>query len=565
LRRGDAAYAPVALALSEHKNTVVSTASSSSSQAPPAVSTWAAFQHPIFTVVWTATVVSNIGSWMYSAAAGWLMTSLTTDPLIVSLVQVANNLPVLLFAFPAGALTDVVDKRKFLIIAETATTLLSALLAALVWRDLVGPQVLLLFVFILGAAGALTAPPWQAVVPDLVPKEHLAPALALNSAGINVSRAVGSGLSGVLIAAWGISAPFWANAVSNAGVIGALAWWRPRAKPPRHLPGERLYAAMRTGYRHARHNARLRATLARAAAFFIFASAYWALLPLLARQQIAGGPELYGLLLGMIGVGAIVGAIQLRRLRARLGTDRAVLAGYLGTVLAMALYATAHTPALALAASFVAGTSWVIVVASLNLSAQLALPDWVRGRGLAIYVTWFYGAMTLGSALWGQIAGWLGLPATFWIASGGLLLAVPLTWRWKLQHSKAIDLTPSMHWPVPTTLLDPKSADSPVMVTVEYDVAEENRRAFLSAMEQLSHERKRDGAFAWAIYQDVARPDRFVETFHLESWVEHLRQHERVTKADRELQESIRRLTRAAPLVTHLLAASPDTPIHNHR
>jgi Transmembrane secretion effector len=390
----------------------------------------------------------------------------------------------------------------------------------------------------------------------LVPREHLAPALALNSAGVNVSRAVGSALSGVLIATFGISAPFWANGLSNAGVIGALAWWRPSQRPPGHLPRERLFAAMRTGYRHATNNPRLRSTLVRAAAFFVFASTYWALLPLVAREQIGGGPELYGLLLGVIGIGAIVGATQLRRVRALIGIDRTVLAGSLGTALAMALYALARTPALAIAASFVGGASWVMVLASLNLSAQLALPDWVRGRGLAIYVTVFYGAMTLGSALWGQIAGWLGLANALWTASVGLLVAIPATWGWKLQYGKAMDLTPSLHWPAPSALLNPGPDDAPVMVTVEYHVADDNRRAFLSAMDQLSQERKRDGAFAWAIYRDSDRAGRYLETFYLESWTEHLRQHQRVTKADRELQEAIRRLTQDDPNVTHYIVAS---------
>ncbi len=217
-------------------------------------SAWAPFRYRIFALVWVATVISNVGGWMYSAAAGWLMTNLTSDPLMVSLVQVANSLPVLIFAFPAGALADVVDKRKFLIGAETSIALLSTLFAFLVWRGLVGPQTLLLFVFVIGAVGALTAAPWQAVVPELVPKEHLAPAVALNSLGVNVSRAVGSALGGVLIAAVGISAPFWANGVSNAGVIGALLWWRPVPRSVDHLPAERLGSAMRTGFRHVRHN-----------------------------------------------------------------------------------------------------------------------------------------------------------------------------------------------------------------------------------------------------------------------------------------------------------------------
>lgn len=493
---------------------------------------------------------------MYSAAAAWLMTTLSTDPLLVSLVQVANSLPVLIFAFPAGALADVVDKRKFLIVGETAILLLSTLFAVLVWRALVGPLTLLWFVFIIGAAGALTTAPWQAVVPELVPKEDLAPAVAMNSLGVNVSRALGSALGGVLIAAFGIAAPFWANSISNAGVIGALLWWRTAPRPSRHLPAERLAAAMRTGFRYARHNPRLRATLIRATAFFTFASAYWALLPLVTRTRISGGPELYGLLLGVIGLGAIIGALALRRIRARFGADRTVALGSIVTALAIALFAVARTPVIALLASLIAGASWVGVLATLNLSAQMALPDWVRGRGLAIYVMVFYGAMTIGSALWGQLASWLGLVNTHWIAAAGMLLAVALTWRWKLHYQLAIDLAPSMHWPMPQALQLQDASDGPVMVTVEYQVEGEHRHAFMLALEQLSQERRRDGAYAWALYEDAERPGRMLETFYVESWAEHMRQHARVTKSDRALQERIRQLSREEPVVTHLITAN---------
>jgi MFS family permease len=523
------------------------------------VSAWVPFQHRLFTLVWTATVIANIGGWMYNAAAGWLMTTLTTDPLMVSLVQVANSLPVLIFAFPAGALADVVDKRKFLIVAEASIALLSTLFALLVWRGLVGPQTLLFFVFIIGAAGALTAAPWQALVPELVPKEHLAPAIALNSLGVNVSRALGSALGGLLIAVLGVSAPFWANGVSNAGVIGVLLWWRRAPRSSRHLPAERLGAAMRTGFRHARHNPRLRAALIRATAFFTFASAYWALLPLVTRERIAGGPELYGLLLGVIGLGAILGALALRRIRARLGNDRTVALGSIGTALAIVLFGLARTPVTALLASLVAGASWVSTLATLNLSAQMALPDWVRGRGLAIYIMVFFGAMSVGSALWGQVAVWVGLLNAHWIAAASMLLAMAMTWHWKLQHSAAIDLSPSRHWPMPEALQLHDPSDGPVMVTVEYRVAEDNRRAFLLAVDHLSHARRRDGAYAWAIYEDAERTGRMLETFYLESLAEHLRQHERVTEADRELQQAIRQLTQDEPLVTHFISARAES------
>jgi MFS family permease len=342
-------------------------------------SPWSPFHHPSFTVLWTATVVANIGTWMYNAASGWLMTSLNPDPFIVSMVQVATTLPMFLFALPAGALADIIDKRKFLIAAEAATTLLSAIYAGIVWLDLATPGNLLLFTFLIGAAGALTAPAWQSIVPQLVPRQDLQPAVAANSVGFNLSRAVGPALGGLIVASIGIVAPFWLNAASNLGIVGALLWWRSLRTSTSRLPVERFGSAIRVGFRHARNNPHLQATLIRAAAFFLFASAYWALLPLVARTQIAGGPDLYGYLLGAIGAAAVGAALGLPWLKARLGPDRLVAVGTLGTALAMVLFAFARNPATALAGSVVAGASWIAVLASLNVSAQVALPDWVRG------------------------------------------------------------------------------------------------------------------------------------------------------------------------------------------
>jgi MFS family permease len=264
---------------------------------PTTGSAWSPFRHPAFTRIWTASVAANIGTWMYTAASAWLMTSLDPDPLTVSLVQVAASLPIFLIAIPAGALADIVDRRHFLIAGEAVNTAIAAIFAILVTVNLVTPSVLLVFTFLIGAFGALTAPAWQAVTPQLVPKQDLHAAIAANSVGFNVSRAVGPALGGALTAAFGIATPFWINAISNLGINGGLVWWRPRRRRASHLPAERFGRAIRTGLRYARHNRHLRATLLRAVGFFLFASAYWALLPLVAHSQIEGGPEIYGILL----------------------------------------------------------------------------------------------------------------------------------------------------------------------------------------------------------------------------------------------------------------------------
>jgi MFS family permease len=518
-------------------------------------SPWAPFRHRTFTVLWVATVVSDIGGWMYNASSSWLMTSLDSNPLMVSLVQVASSLPMFMFAMPAGALADIIDKRRFIIAIEILITAVSTIFALLVSTELVTPSTLLLFMFLLSLFSALEAPAWQSIVPQLVPKEDLSAAVAANSVGINISRAIGPALGGVIIAGFGIAAPFWLNAISNVGVIGALLWWRSPQNHMDSMPAERFTSAIRTGFRYARHNRHLRATLARSVGFFLFASAYWALLPLVARNQIAGGPELYGVMLGAIGVGAIGGAFVLPQLKKQLGVNGLVVAGEVGTAVALVLFGLASEPMMALAASAIAGLSWIAVLASLNVSAQVALPDWVRGRGLAMYVTVFFGTMTIGSALWGKVAGMAGLPLAHFIAAGGALIAIPLTRHWKLQTGLGIDLTPSMHWPAPIVAQEVEDDRGPVLVTVEYRVDRKNREAFLSGLARVGHERRRDGAYSWGVFEDTAEDGRFLETFLVESWLEHLRQHKRVTNADRVLQEHVHRHVRGKPKVTHLVAA----------
>jgi predicted MFS family arabinose efflux permease len=524
----------------------------------PGPSLWSPFRHRAFSIIWTATVVSNVGSWMYSAAAAWLMTGLNPNPVLVALVQVATTLPMFLFAIPAGAFADIADKRRFLIAGECFATLIATAFAVLVWQHLVTPAILLLCIFLLEAASAVTAPAWQSVVPLLVPREDLPAAVAMNSVGINVSRAVGPALSGVITAASSIAAPFWVNAVSNVGVIGALWSWRSPNARPTMLPAEHVTSAIRVGIRHARNNGQLRATLARSATFFFFASCYWALLPLVARSQIGGNATVYGVLLGAIGASAIVGALALPRLRSALGPGRLVAVGSIGTALAMALFGIAHDAYVGLAASVIAGTSWIWAVATLNVSAQISLPEWVRGRGLAIYVTMMFGALTLGSIVWGQIARASSVPIALFIATAGALITIPLTRHWQLRTGAGADLSPSMDWPTPVVNLDVDRDAGPVMVTVEYRVAPANRAQFLAGLDRLSHERSADGAYAWGIFEDVAEPGRFLETFLVESWLEHLRQHERVTNADRVLQEHINHLVIGEPVVTHLIAPSRD-------
>ena len=522
----------------------------------PVPSFFSPFRHKSFRVIWLATLAANIGSWMYSAACGWLMTSLAAAPLMVALVQVAATLPMFLFAIPAGALVDIVDKRKFLIVGEICITLASSLFAIMVWFHLVTAWNLLVFAFLVAAGEALTAPPWESIVSLLVPRSELPTAVAANSVSVNVSRAVGPALGGALLGSLGIPSPFLVNAVSNLGTIGALVWWPEPARAASKLPPEHFMSAMVTGLRHARYNRPLTATLIRSAGFFLFASAYWALLPLVAREQVGGGPAFYGALLGGIGISAVLTSVILPRLKEWLGADRLAQASALASALATFLFALAHEPVLAIAASLIAGSSWIIGVSSLNVSAQIALPEWVRGRGLAVYITVMAGSLSLGSLAWGEVASRFGVaPALFAAAAAGAL-AVPLLARWRLQTAKGIDLTPAMSWPAPSGARDINPASGPVMVTIAYRIDPKNREAFLEAIELAGRERARDGAYDWRVFEDPADKRRFVETFLSDSWADHLRQHGRVTKSDQALEAAVQRFqVGEGPEITHLVAA----------
>jgi len=518
-----------------------------------------AFRSSAFAILWVATVVSNIGTWMSSAASAWLMTRLDATPMAVALVQVATTLPMFLLALVAGALTDIVDRRRLLIVINIALVPVALAFCLAIWLDVLTAPLLLLFMFVSSAGAALAAPPWQAIVPALVPKAQLTSAIAANSVGVNISRAVGPALAGALISAFGIALPFWLNAMSFLGIVAALAWWHPPASPSNRLPPEHLWAALRVGLRHVGSNGQLQAPLIRAVAFFSCASAYWALLPLVAQIQIGGGPALYGLLLGAIGVGALVGASLMRWLKSRYGANNVVLAGSVGTAVSLALFAAAQEPGLALGACVVAGVGWILVLTTLNVAAQIALPDWVRGRGLALFVTVFFGAMTFGSIVWGIIAQYWGLPAAHLMAASCMVATALLATRWSLQADADVDLAPSMHWPAPVSTRTIEADRGPVLVTVDYRIRASDREAFLAALGRLSRQRRSSGAYSWAIYEDAATANRFVETFYLDSWLDHLRQHHRVTNADRPTQDAVNHFDETgAPRVTHLLATRPE-------
>ncbi|MDO3445194.1 MFS transporter [Agrobacterium sp. V1] len=505
--------------------------------AKSSTSSFAPLAQPVFAVLWAATVLGNTGSFMRDVASSWLMTDLSASPAAVAMVQAAGTLPIFLLAIPAGVLTDILDRRKFLIAVQLLLASVSLTLMVLAHTGLLSVSALIGLTFLGGIGAALMGPTWQAIVPELVKREDIKSAVALNSLGINIARSIGPAVGGILLAAFGAAVTYGADVASYFVVIAALLWW-PRAKNANDVLAEGFFGAFRAGLRYTRASRPLHVVLLRAAIFFAFASAVWALLPLVARQLLGGDASFYGILLGAVGAGAIGGALIMPKLRARFDADALLLGAAVITALVMAGLSFAPPKWLAIIILLFLGGAWITALTTLNGAAQAILPNWVRGRGLAVYLTVFNGAMTAGSIGWGAVGEAAGVPGTLLIGSAGLFAAGLVMHRLKLPAGDA-DMVPSNHWPEPL-VAEPVAHDrGPVLILIEYNVEKHHRSAFLHALDELSQERRRDGAYGWGVTEDSANPQKIVEWFMVESWAEHLRQHKRVSNADADLQGKV--------------------------
>lgn len=524
---------------------------------PSAPGAWAPLRSPTFAVLWAATVLGNVGTFMRDVASAWLATELSTDPTAVAAIQAAATLPIFLLAVPAGVLSDILDRRRFLIAVQVLLWGVGAVLAVLAWTGSMTVGALFALTFTGGVGAALMAPVWQSIVPELVPRAELKTAVALNSLGINVARAIGPASGGLLLASAGAAQTYGVGTLSYAFVVAALLWWQ-RPAPKEDLLPERFGGAFRAGLRYVRASGELHAVLARAGAFFLFASAIWALLPLVARRLLGGTAGFYGLLLSAVGAGAIVGAMLLPGLRRRMDADRLMLVASLLCAGVMAALVAAPAQWAAVVLLVLLGMAWITALTTLNGVAQSILPNWVRGRGLAVYLTVFNGAMTIGSLGWGLLARQVGLQAALVAAAIGLVAVAAWFRRLRLPVGEA-DLQPSNHWPEPL-LAQPVAHDrGPVMVQVEYRIPRADRGEFLRAMKHVAAQRQRDGAYAWGLTEHTAEPERIMEWFLVESWAEHLRQHHRVSHADADRQrEAVRfHVGPGQPMVDHFLALEP--------
>jgi MFS family permease len=518
---------------------------------------WAPLRHRVFRALWIAQTVSNVGTWMQTVGAQWLIVSLGGSALTVSLVQTATTFPTFLIGLPAGALGDIFDRRKLMIGSQGFMLICATALGVLTVMNKIGIATVLALTFGIGLGSAVLRPSWQAVQPELVERDEIPQAAALNGVSMNMARAVGPAIGGVVVAVTNAGAVFIANAVSFVGVMGVLAWWK---RPPQEsaLGAEHVTHAMRAGVRYVRHSPRLRSVLTRTLSFCLFSSALWALLPVVAHSRLGLGSGGYGLLLGAVGIGAVAGAFVLAAARARWSADHVVAAATLGFVAVALVLAWSRSTVVVALALVVGGLSWIAVLSSLNASAQIALPAWVRARGMATYLLVFQGGQAAGSVIWGTLATRTSTSVALTAVAIGLASGLALSSRrHKLTPQVTMDMTPVSHWQEPDLSMEP-DPHRPVLVTLEYRVPPENHEAFRAAMQRLGRSRRRTGAERWSLYQDAADPDRFVENYLVDSWEEHLRQHyERQTNQDVAIQQQALALTEngEAPPAQHLIFA----------
>jgi MFS family permease len=520
-------------------------------------------RYPVFRAVWSASLLANFGALIQSVGAAWLMISIAKSADMVALVQTSIALPVMLLSLAAGALADNRDRRLVMLGTDIFMLTVSVVLAIFAWAGLVTPWLLLLFTFLIGCGSAFNAPAWQASVGDMVPRTELPGAVALNSLNFNVARSVGPAIGGAIVAAAGAAAAFAVNAVSYVALIVVLARWHP-VRPREILPRESLGAAMAAGVRYVSMSPAIRTVLLRSAIFGAGASGLMALMPLVAKELLGGGPLVYGLMLGAFGAGAVAGAISAARLRRAFSTEIIVRAACIAFAIAAAIAGlSAYLPA-TMAGLLLAGAGWVLALATFNVAVQLSAPRWVVARALSLYQMAAFGGIAGGSWLWGVVAARESIMLSL-LACAAVLLACAAFGVWRpLAQSKDLDLDPLRDWREPQTAVPVDPRTGPVVITIEYVIREEDQMRFLAAMSERRRIRRRDGALNWRLLRDLSEPELWIERYETPTWLDYQRLNNRMTRNDAVIPESLRALHRGpdAPRVRRMIerpAAAPST------
>jgi MFS family permease len=523
---------------------------------------------PLFRDRWVASTVSNLGTWMQDTAATWLMTALTGSPLLIALMQTAASLPVLLLGLFAGATADIFERRRLLIFWQAWQMAAVAIMAVLALFGVISPIALLALTFLMNVGSAMNSPAWQAIVPELVPREQLPNAVSLAAASNNLARAVGPALGGLMVAAFvkastGAGWVFALNAGSFAAVIWVLFVWKRKPTFKSALPSERIFGSVETGLRFLRYAPQIQAVYLRAFLFTFSVSAVWSLLSLIARREFQHsihitGATGYGVLNGSMGLGALLSAFTLARVRSRFSADRILAVASVQYIATLLVLAFVHSVTLDILFLIAGGFAWTSTMSTLNVSVQLSTPGWVQARALGMYQMVFQGGMALGAVTWGYVAEHTSV--TMAMTSSAVLMAVclPLTLRLHVLRGTLPDLTP-YQWkrPVPHLQIEPANEDGPVRILVDYTVPVERYNEFVTAIHKLRDARLRTGAIRWGVFRDGNDPERLEESFVMESWLDYLRSRERMTTADFALLQTVREIHKGdeLPRVTHQVYA----------
>lgn len=510
---------------------------------PDRTSPLAPFRNETFRLIWAASLISNFGGLIQSVGAAWMMASISSSANMVALVQASTSLPIMLFSVAAGALADNFDRRRLMLTAQCFMFAVSIALTVFAWYGLITPWLLLAFTFLIGCGTALNNPAWQASVGDMVPREDLPAAVSLNSMGFNITRSVGPAIGGVIVAAAGAAAAFAANALSYFALLYALFRWKPNISP-RALPREDFGRAISAGLRYVSMSPNIGKVLLRGFAFGLATSSILSLLPLIARDLVAGGPLTFGILLGCFGLGAISGALMNAAVRERLTSETIARLAFTGFAVSASACALSSSAILTGAVLLIAGASWVMALSLFNTTVQLSTPRWVVARALSLYQTTTFGGIAAGSWIWGTTADTHGAQAALLASAVVMIAGAALGLRYGLPELQSLNVDPLGRFSEPDLPLDLKPRSGPIVILIDYEIAEADIPEFLETMTERRRIRIRDGAGQWALMRDLENPTVWTETYHVPTWVEYVRHNQRRTHADAANGEKLNLLHR---------------------
>jgi MFS family permease len=496
----------------------------------------APLRHAAFRRIWSASLLSNLGLLIQAVGAAWAMTQMTSSADKVALVQTALMLPVMLIAMPAGAIADMYDRRIVSLVSLSIALSGATALTVLAWFGMVTPTTLLVFCFVVGSGMALFGPAWQSSVSEQVPADMLPSAVALNGISYNIARSFGPAIGGIIVATAGAVAAFAANALLYLPLVVALFVWRRESEPSR-LPRERLNRAIVSGVRYIANSPSIKIVLMRTLVTGLIGGSISALMPLVVRDLLHGGAQTYGIMLGAFGMGAVIGALNIGEVRKRLGGEAAIRACAISMGSSIAAVALSHEPVLTAAALVVAGASWMLAVALFNIGVQLSAPRWVAGRSLAIFQAAISGGIAIGSWGWGRLTDAAGVEAAL-LVSAVLMLLSPLLGFWLHMPRVGARNEDAELLADPEVQLSLTARSGPLVVEIEYRVAQDNARGFHNVMQEVQLSRQRNGAYGWSIARDIADPELWTERYHCPTWLDYLRQRNRSTQSERELHQS---------------------------